>query len=525
MASVRVSSKANAMTGSRKSANKLRCCLAFLAWMGLGTFAMPTAAQLGAPAPARANTAQKAPTDRDADGIVAVVNKDIITRRELDARMRISKRELAAQRIQPPPDAVLEPQVLQRLITETLEQQEARRQRIEITDPMLNAALEIVAKRNNTTVASMRKQIEGAGIGWSDYSSMIRRELMVEQLRQKVVDSTIFVSDADVDAYLREQKARKEGNLPLSVRPAPPPPPPPPPPKPQAVKPAIMGLAQILVRVPEDSTEEQVKALRAKAQALLTRVRRGESFDAVAKSASDGPEASRGGDMGVRLATDWPDLFTKGVAGVPDGQISNIIKSPNGFHILKVIGRAGGAPPPPPKPQPQAAPAPGTPGGPIPQGPMPVQQTQARHILIKTSAVVTDDSARQRLEQIRQRIVQGGESFSDLAKRFSNDSSAPQGGALGWINPGETVPPFEKAMNALKEGEVSVPVQSQFGWHLIIVDGRRTQDMADQFLRNQARQQIFQQRSGVAFDAWLQQVRTNSFIDNRLEKSQRQSGR
>jgi peptidyl-prolyl cis-trans isomerase SurA len=119
-----------------------------------------------------------------------------------------------------------------------------------------------------------------------------------------------------------------------------------------------MGLAQILVRVPEDSSEDEVKALRAKAQALLTRVRRGESFDAVAKSSSDGPEASRGGDMGVRLVTDWPDLFTKGVAGVPDGQVSNIIKSPNGFHILKVIGRAGGAPPPPPKPQPQATPAP-----------------------------------------------------------------------------------------------------------------------------------------------------------------------
>lgn len=486
---------------------------------------MPSVAQLGAPAPARSKTAQKAPVERDADGIVAVVNKDVITRRELDARIRISKRELAAQRIQPPPDAVIEPQILQRLITETLEQQEARRQRIEITDAMLNSALEIVAKRNNTSVANMRKQIESAGIGWTDYSAMIRREIMIEQLRQKVVDSTIFVSDRDIDAYLREQKARKEGNLPMSVRQAPPPAPKPPPPKPQAVKPAIMGLSQILVRVPEGATEEEVKALRAKAQALLTRVRRGESFDAVAKASSDGPEASRGGDMGVRLVTDWPDLFTKGVAGVPNGAVSNLIKSPNGFHILKVIGRAGGAPPPEPKPQPKATPAPGTPGGPIPQGPMPVQQTQARHILIKTTAVVTDDIARQKLEQIRQRIIQGGESFSDLAKRFSNDSSAPQGGALGWLNPGETVPPFEKAMNALKEGEVSVPVQSQFGWHLIIVDSRRTQDMADQFLRNQARQQIFQQRSNAAFDAWLQQVRTNSFIDNRLEKSQRQSRR
>lgn len=514
------------MASSTKSAISFRRCLVLLTFMGLTAWALPSVAQLGKPAPAaRANTAQKTPAERDADGIVAVVNKDVITRRELDARVRITKRELAAQRIQAPPESVLETQILQRLITETLEQQEARRQRIQVTDGMLNAALETVAKRNNTTTAVMRKQLEAGGINWADYSAMIRREIMIEQLRQKVIDSTIFVSDADVDAYLREQKARKEGNLPLSVRPAPPPAPKPPPPKPQAVKPAIMGLAQILVQVPEGSSEEEVKALRAKAQALLTRVRRGESFDAVAKEASNGPEASRGGDMGVRLVTDWPDLFIKGVAGVPDGRVSNIIQSPNGFHILKVIGRAGGAPPPQPKPQPQAAPAPGTPGGPVPQGPMPVQQTQARHILIKTTAVVNDDNARQRLEQIRQRIVEGGESFSDMAKRFSNDASAPQGGALGWLNPGETVPPFERAMNGLKEGEVSVPVQSQFGWHLIVVDGRRTQDMADQFIRNQARELIFQQRSSVAFDAWLQQVRSQSFIDNRLEKSLRQSGR
>lgn len=514
------------MASSMKSAISFRRCLVLLTFMGLTAWALPSVAQLGKPAPAaRANTTQKTPAERDADGIVAVVNKDVITRRELDARVRITKRELAAQRIQAPPESVLETQILQRLITETLEQQEARRQRIQVTDGMLNAALETVAKRNNTTTAVMRKQLEAGGINWADYSAMIRREIMIEQLRQKVIDSTIFVSDADVDAYLREQKARKEGNLPLSVRPAPPPAPKPPPPKPQAVKPAIMGLAQILVQVPEGSSEEEVKALRAKAQALLTRVRRGESFDAVAKEASNGPEASRGGDMGVRLVTDWPDLFIKGVAGVPDGRVSNIIQSPNGFHILKVIGRAGGAPPPQPKPQPQAAPAPGTPGGPVPQGPMPVQQTQARHILIKTTAVVNDDNARQRLEQIRQRIVEGGESFSDMAKRFSNDASAPQGGALGWLNPGETVPPFERAMNGLKEGEVSVPVQSQFGWHLIVVDGRRTQDMADQFIRNQARELIFQQRSSVAFDAWLQQVRSQSFIDNRLEKSLRQSGR
>ncbi|WP_409529233.1 peptidylprolyl isomerase [Zwartia sp.] len=504
-----------------RSATSLRNIFALLALIGLTAWALPAAAQTATGGQNRTAAPPKA-AERDADTIVAVVNREVITRRELDARVRIAKRELAAQRVQAPPDAVLEPQILQRLITELLEQQEARKLKIDVTEQMLQTALDTIAKRNNATVAAMRQQVQAAGIPWADYTSMIRREILLERLRQRVTDGTILVSDAEVDAFLREQKARKDGNLPVIKRPEPPPAPKPPPPKPQAATPAIMGIAQILVRVPEGSSEEEVKALRAKAQGLLARVRKGESFEAVAKAQSDGPEASRGGDMGVRLVSDWPDLFLKAVAGVPDGRISNIIQSGNGFHILKVVSRAGGKPPEPPQPKPQAAPAPGTPGGPPPTGPMPVQQTQARHILIKTTAVMTDDMARQRLEQIRQRIVQGGESFSDLAKRFSNDSSAPQGGELGWLNPGETVPPFEKAMNALKEGEVSPPVQSQFGWHLIVVDGRRTQDMADQFLRNQARQQIFAQRATAAFDAWLQQVRNQSYIDNRLEKSQRQ---
>lgn len=480
--------------------------------------AQPTSG--GTAPPSASPRAAAAGTDRDADTIIAVVNKEVITRRELDARVRLAKRDMAAQRIQIPSDNVLEPQVLQRLITEKLELQEGRRLNIQITPDMINTAIETIAKRNNATVAQIRQQLQASGIPWSDYENLIRRELLLERLRQAVVDRTILITDAEVDAFLREQKAREAGGLPV-VRPTPAPaPPPPPPPKPKAVQPAIMGIAQILVRVPEGASTDEVAALRKKAQDLLARVRKGESFESVAKASSDGPEASLGGDLGVRPLNGWPDLFLKAVANVPDGRISNIIQSPNGFHILKVVGRAGGEPPP----QAQQAPPPPAPTGPdtqLPKGPMPVQQTQARHILLKSSAVMTDEVARQRLADIRQRIVQGGESFGDLAKRFSNDASAPQGGELGWLNPGETVPPFEKAMNALKIGEVSAPVQSQFGWHLILVEGRRTQDMADQFLRNQVRQRLFIQRSEAEFDAWLQRVRNQSYIDNRLEKAER----
>ncbi len=475
---------------------------------------------------AAASSTQAAPSaanTQEADTIVAVVNKDIITRRELDVRVKQIKTDLARQRVQMPPDEVLQAQLLQRLITERLQFQEAKRFNVEVTDPILKTALDAIAQRNKMTSAQLRAQIEGAGLAWSDYTAMIRQEIVVERLRQRVVDSTILISDAEIDAFLREQKARQAGGLAPTAQAlsaAPIPAPPQPKPKAAPVQPPVMGLAQILVRVPEDSTEDEVKVLRNKAQALLARLRKGESFDAVAKASSDGPEASRGGDMGGRLVKDWPDLFLKAVAGVGDGQISNIIQSGNGFHILKVLGRAGGEPPPEPVAQPTPAPVPGA-GVPAPQGPMLVEQTRARHILIKTTAVVTPEIAKQKLEQVRERVV-GGESFSDLAKRFSNDASAPQGGGLGWLNPGETVPQFENAMKALKIGEVSEPVQTSFGWHLIVVDERRTQDMADQFQRNQIRQRLFMQRSEVAFETWMQQVRNQSYIDNRLEKSQRQ---
>jgi len=509
----------------------VRCFRKALLWALFGSAALvPVAAQtqinnLGSARPS-ATAPQKtaaATSTQEADAIVAVVNKEVITRRELDVRVQQIKTDLARQRAQIPPDELLQSQLLQRLIIERLQVQEAKRLNLEVNDQVLKTSLEGIAQRNKMTFAQLRSQIEGAGVAWADYSEMIRREVLVDRLRQRVVDSTILITDAEVDAFLREQKARQTGGL-LSTAPAPVVTAPPPPPKPKAapIQPAVMGLAQILVRVPEDSTDDEVKVLRAKAQALLARLRKGESFEALAKASSEGPEASRGGDMGGRLVKDWPDLFLKATAGVADGQISNIIQSGNGFHILKVLGRAGGAPPP--EPVAQQAPPPPAPGAgvPAPQGPMMVEQTRARHILIKTTAVVTSEVAKQKLDQVRERIVDGKESFSDLAKRFSNDSSAPQGGGLGWLNPGETVPPFEQAMKKLKIGEVSEPVQTSFGWHLIVVDERRTQDMAEQFQRNQVRQRLFLQRSEASFEAWLQHVRNSSYVDNRLEKSQRQ---
>ncbi|MEI2416828.1 peptidylprolyl isomerase [Orrella sp. JC864] len=473
---------------------KLAWCAAAWAVMAGGALAQP------GPAPAPA-------ASQPVDGIAAVVDRDVITFRDLHLATEAARRDLAQQNIQPPPEGVLQRQVLQRLIRERLEDAEAARMGIRVTEEQIDQAIESIAQRNRISVEHMRNEIEGVGTSWQAYREVLRRDIMLDRMRQRAIDNTIVITDNEVDAFLREQAARREagGQAPRAQAPA-------------GGPPAMLTLGQILVRVPENSPPDTVAALRKRAEEILARLRAGEDFAALAAAASDGPEALQGGALGTRPADGWPDLFLDATASLGPGQVTDVLQSGNGFHIIKVLERSGG------QPQAQApAPAEGL-GGPAlqqPGGPMPVTQTHARHILVRTSAVLSDEQARTRLEQVRQRIVQGGESFADLARRYSNDASAPQGGDLGWLNPGETVPAFEQAMDALEPGAVSEPIQSPFGWHLIQVLERRTQDMADQFQRMQARQVLFERRAGPAFEEWLEQLRDRAYIDNRLERQDR----
>jgi len=433
------------------------------------------------------------------DGIAAVVDKDVITLRELRLRTDQVRAELLRQQIQPPEDAVLQRQVLQRVIQERVEDHEAARLNIRIGGEQVEQAIQSIARRNNISVEQMRRQVE-ANTTWDEYRRVLRRDILHDQMRQRVIDHTIVITDHEVQAFLKEQEAQRGiGTAAGRVSAA------------TGGRPAILALAQILVRVPEGSSPDQVAALRRKAGDLLTRARRGEDFAALAAASSDGPEALEGGMMGARPLDGWPDLFLSAVSAIATGQVADVIQSGNGFHILKVIDRQDAS-------SASAAADLGANSAAAPQGPMPVTQTHARHILIKTSAVMSDDQARQRLTQLRQRVVQGGEDFADLARRFSADASAPQGGDLGWLNPGETVPAFEAVMNGLAQGEVSEPVQSPFGWHLIKVETRRVQDMADEFQRMQVRQTLFERRAQPAFENWLEQLRDQAYIDNRLEK-------
>lgn len=418
----------------------------------------------GKPAPAKAPSAS---SEQFVDGIAAIVNKDVITMREVREGTARAKVDLQRRGIQLPDEKTLQKQVLQRLIFERLERQEADRLGIRVDDNQVNQAINMVASRNKITPQQLRAEVEKSGVSWDEYRKSLRDEIRTDRLRQRTIDNHIIITDAEVDAYLKDQ-ARNPAlqGAPAARAPAPEPQQAPPP---QATGPVQVALAQILVRVPEGASPETVASLRKKAEDVLARLKRGDDFASVAAAASDGPEALQGGVMGARPLDGWPDLFAT---------------------------RA-------------------------PQGPVQVTQTHARHILIKTSTVMSDEQARQRLEQVRQRLVSGGAKFEDMARQYSQDATAPQGGDLGWVNPGEMVPSFEAAMNALKPGEISPPVESPFGWHLVQVLERREKDVTDEVQRMQARQALFERRAGPAFEDWMEQLRGQAFIDNRLEKQDR----
>lgn len=491
---------------------------------GTNNGAKPASAQNGAKtAAAQKNAAPAAPREQFVDGIAAVVDKDVITLRELrEASLRISG-ELKARGIQVPDDQTLQHQVLQRLIMERVQRHEADRMGIRVDDAQVDKAVEAISARNKITVAQLRQEIEKSGITWDAYRKSLREEIRSDRLRQRAVDSTIVISDAEVDAFLKDQRRNPAfGAAPAAQQPQAQPQPAPE----QAQAPAgpmLYALAQILVRVPEGSSPEQLAVLRKKAEGLLARAKRGDDFASLAAASSDGPEALQGGVMGVRPLDGWPDLFVQAISNLEKGQVSGLIQSGNGFHIIKVMDR-GSAQPAPARtaraPAPDPAPAPAARPQPAQQGPVEVVQTRARHILIKTSTVMSDEQARQRLEQVRQRLVSGSAKFEDMARQYSQDATAPQGGELGWLNPGETVPPFEAAMNALQPGEISPPIQSPFGWHLIQVEERRQHDASDEVARMKARQVLFERRAQPAFEDWLEQLRAQAYIDNRLEKQQ-----
>ena len=446
------------------------------------------------------------------DGIAAVVNTEIITIRELDNRM-------ASLRISGQGGATRD-QVLQSMIDEKLMKQDAERLGVTVTDAQLNQVLAMIAERNNIPVERLKEEVSRSGMKWDEYLKNLRSEVMTEQLRNRIIQSRISVTDADVDAFLKQHPTGVLPKKEVAYTP--------PPPQKQVVversfEPKAVALQHIFIRVPDNASEDVIEAARKKANEAMGKIRRGNSFAAVAKEYSDGPEAGNGGQLGIRLFEDWPSLFVNVTRNVADGRTTGVFKAPNGFHILKVIERRGlikenkrvvnVQPPPPPKPQlsPMEIAA-------KQQGPVEVTESNVRHILVKTSPVVSDKQAYERIQSLHNRLS-NGEAFEDVARKFSQDTSAPLGGEIGWIAPGTADPEFEKAVANLQPGQISNPVRSAFGWHIIEVLDRRTGDKQPEIRRMLARQTLYEQRAEPIFEDWLQQLRSQSFIDNRLSGS------
>ncbi len=474
---------------------------------------------LAAPKADKAAPSQPAPSEQFVDGIAAVVNKQVITLRQLAVKTEQVRQQMALQNVPVPDDPTLRRQVLQQMINDELQRQEAQRIGLEVSDAQVDHAIQTVAERNRLTVDQLRQEIQRGGLEWDVYREELRQQIRDDMLRQRLVAERINISDSDINAFLSTGGAVGQLAPMPQAAPAEAPEPTEPPPAPSG--PELFELAQILIEVPERATNQVVQEKRSEAEDILRKLRSGADFAGLAASSSDGPQALDGGNMGIRPLADWPDLFAQAVRNLGPGQVSGILQSGRGFHILKVLRRGyAQAPsavrrPPaarqaPPAPTPQAAqsqPA---------AGPMMVTQTHARHILIKTTQVTSDEKARNLLEQLRARIA-NGESFAELARRYSEDGTAPQGGDLGWLSPGDTVPAFEAAMDALGDGQVSQPVQSPFGWHLILVEERRTRNMEDEFRRMQARRALLERRIGPAYEEWLDQLRAQAYIDNRLQ--------
>ncbi|MFT0533648.1 peptidylprolyl isomerase [Castellaniella hirudinis] len=485
------------MSGLRPPAGTVLLAL----MLGSGVLASPVLA--AGKTPAR----QAAPAQQFVDGIAAVVDHHVITLGQLDEKTVTVRRQMQQQRIPVPDDAVLRHQVLQQMINTALQDQEAQRVGIQVSDAQVAQAVQSIAQRNRLTVDQLRKEILGSGMDWGQYQDELRAQIQDDMLRQRFVEDRISISDDDIDAFLQSQGDQ-----------LPPPqmaPEPEPAPAPVPTGPELVELAQILIEVPDYAADSVVAEKRQEAEALLRKLKSGADFAGVAAASSNGPQALQGGDMGIRPLKDWPDLFVQAISSTPAGGLSGVIQSGRGFHILKVL-RRGYAQRPAPKQAAAAQPAPRPQAQQQPAGPMMVTQTHARHILIKTNKVVDDDKARGTLEGLRQRI-EHGESFAELAKRYSQDASAQKGGDLGWLNPGETVPAFEQAMNGLQDGQVSQPVKSPFGWHLIQVEERRSKNMENEFRRMQARHELMQRRIGPAYEDWLDQLRSQAYIDNRLD--------
>ena len=403
-----------------------------------------------------------------ADRIVAVVNEEVVTLYELRTRLNMALAQLQRQGTPLPPRDVLERQMLERLIMDKVQLQHAREIGLRIDDVQLEGALQRIAASNKMSLPQFRDALQKDGVSFAKFREDIRSEMTIARVREREVESKLVISEGEIDNYLSGDPS-KGSNEEYEV-------------------------AHILLRAPESASPEQLQRLRAKTEQIYARVLKGENFAELAAAYSDAPDGLQGGSLGVRTMDRLPSIFADVVKRLQPGGVGPILQSPNGFHIVKLVSKKGG-------------------GVALP----PVQQTRARHILIKVNEIVSDADARHRMDGLLDRLKHGAK-FEELARLYSQDGSAAKGGDLGWIYPGDTVPEFERAMNDLPIGKVSLPVKSPFGYHLIEVMERRVQDVSSDRQRAAARQVLRERKLDEAYQDWLRQSLDRAYVEMRLEE-------
>ena len=403
----------------------------------------------------------------EADSIVAVVGDEVITLYDLRTRLDSALKQLKKQGTPLPPQDLLERQLLERMIMDRVQIQFARETGLKVDDAQLEQAIGRVAVNNKMTPQQFRLALEKDGINYAVFREEIRGEMTMVRLREREVESKIVISDGEVDMYLANQTSIGGGEE--------------------------YELAHILLRAPESASPEQLQKLRQRGEQALKRAKAGENFAALTATFSDAPDALQGGSLGWRPLDRLPQLYAETAVRMQPGEVSDLLRSSAGFHIVKLLGRRGG------------------------KGQASIQQTHARHILIKINEVVSETEARRKMENLRERLVNGGD-FAELARLYSQDGSAAKGGDLGWISPGDTVPEFERAMDALKDKELSPVVQSPFGMHVIQVLERRQRDVSEERQRAAARQALRERKLDDAYQDWLRQTRDRAYVEIRLEE-------
>jgi peptidyl-prolyl cis-trans isomerase SurA len=429
--------------------------------------ALAQAQQATAPTPTPAPAQATAPKGDLLDRVAAVVNEGIVLESELDEQVALISSRLRAQNLNLPPPEVMRQQVLERLVIQEIQMQRAKRAGLSIPDDMVNNALEDVARQNRISLSQLPQALAEQGVDYGSYREAIRKELTLSLLRQRDVLQRISITPREVDQFIDRNKGRPSERSEYSV-------------------------SHILIAVPQAANAQQLEEAEARARDVRKRAAEGEEFARLAVANSNSQTALEGGWLGWRKGSELPTALAEVIAKLEPGQVSDVLRTPTGYHIVRLNEVRGGS-----------------------QQSM-VRQVHARHILMKPNELQDDATVRQKLEQIRTRVL-NGEDFAGLAATSSEDpGSAAEGGDLGWTGPGTFVPEFERALGQLSENEISPPFRTQYGWHIVQLLGRREFDNTRDLERQQATNQIREAKADEETELWLRRLRDEAYVEYKL---------